>query len=141
MHNAPAVSYPVGRSSFAGRVMLLVWIIAAAGLAAWRMQVQASFVAVLVAGTVFVASGAFALRAWLRSPPGTLSWDGLAWTWSIASCAHSGTPQVALDAQRVMLLRWLGGSGRPQWLWLEKASRPTHWDDFRRAVYSRASPP
>jgi toxin CptA len=141
MHNAPAVSYPVGRSSFAGRLMILAWSFAVAGLVAWQMQVQASPVALALAVAILIASGASALRSWLRSPEGTLAWDGLGWTWSIDSGAQAGTPDVALDAQRVLLLRWLGGSGKPKWLWLERASRPARWDDLRRAVYSRASPP
>jgi toxin CptA len=141
MHNAPAVSYPAGRSSFAGGAMLLAWIFAGAGLVAWRMQVQAPAAALIAGGAVFVASGAFASRAWLRTPAGTVSWDGLGWTWTARSGAQPGTPEVALDVQRVMLLRWRGRSERPQWLWLEQETRPDHWDDFRRAVYSRASPP
>jgi hypothetical protein len=141
MHNAPAVSYPVGRSSFAGRLMLLAWMFSAAGLVVWRMQVQASPAALAAAVAALIASGTFALRSWLRSPIGTLAWDGLGWTWSIERGAQPGIPKVALDAQRVILLRWLGGSGKPEWLWLEQASRPARWDDLRRAVYSRASPP
>ena len=121
--------------------MLLAWFFAAAGLVAWGMQVQPSPAALAGASATLLASGLVAARSWLRSPAGSLAWDGLGWTWSIDAAAHAGTPEVALDAQRVLLLRWLGDSGKPQWLWLERGSRPGRWDDFRRAVYSRASPP
>lgn len=141
MHDAPAVSYPAGRSFVAGATMFLAWAAGCAGLVAWRVQAQATPVAFAAAAAVLMAGGIFAWRAWLRSPRGMLSWDGLGWTWAGASAAQPGAPEVALDAQRLMLLRWRGGAGAAQWLWLERRAQPARWDDLRRAVYSRASSP
>jgi toxin CptA len=140
MHNAPAVSYPVGRSPFALAAMTLAWLAGAVGIALWAVQAQVASASVVAASAVLAACGLIALRSWLRSPRGTIAWDGLCWTWTIASEAQSGTPEVALDAQRVLLLRCNGGR-RAQWLWLERGAQPARWNDLRRAVYSRASPP
>ena len=140
MHNAPAVSYPVGRSSFALAAMTVAWLAGAAGIALWSLQSQVRSAAAIAAVGVLLAAGLVALRTWLRSPRGTLSWDGLGWTWTTTADAQAGQPEVALDTQRVLLLRW-DGARRPEWLWLERAAQPARWNDLRRAVYSRASPP
>ena len=42
MHGAPSVSFPVGRSRFAGFALLAVWGAGAAGVAAWRLHVDAA---------------------------------------------------------------------------------------------------
>jgi toxin CptA len=140
MHGAPSVSYPVGRSRFAGAFIAAAWLFAAAGLALWASQVNPSTARMAGAGCVLVAAGAIGLRGWMRSPGGQLAWDGEGWRWLDAARAEGGEPFATLDLQRVLLLRWQpqGGSGR--WLWAERASQPSSWDDLRRAVYSRARP-
>jgi len=140
MHNAPAVSYPAGRSPLAGAVMLGAWLISAAGIALWIVQVRASLPVIAAACAATAACGAVAWLGWLRSPVGMLAWDGESWTWSTRDEMQAGSPEVALDAQRIVLLRWQGPAGRASWLWLERAGVPARWDDLRRAVYSRASP-
>jgi hypothetical protein len=144
MHNAPAVTYPAGRSFFAFAAMLAIWFLAAAGVALWSVQVQWTLLRMALAFAVLAATAAIALRSWLRTPAGTLSWDGLGWTWTGAKAeGDAGTPEVALDAQRLLLLRWWGSARHArhaQWLWLERSARPALWDDLRRAVYSRARP-
>lgn len=139
MHSAPSVSYPVGRSRFALLVAAVAWLAGAAGIVAWRLHVPASLLESLAVVAVVVAGGAIAWRAWARSPIGTLSWDGSAWTWS-AGAAETGSVQAVLDIQRVMLLRWEAGRVT-RWLWLERAMQPSRWDDVRRAVYSRVPKP
>jgi hypothetical protein len=140
MHNAPAVSYPAGRSRLAGAVMLAAWLAGVAGLAMWASQVQAAAAAFAAVWCAAVAVGGIAWRGWLRSPVGTLTWDGESWSWSAGAITQAGMPEVALDAQRLLLLRWNAPAGRTSWLWLERAGLPARWDDLRRAVYSRASP-
>ena len=140
MHSAPAVSYPVGRSRFALLLAAVAWLAGVAGVVAWRMQVPASLTESLVVAFAVVAGGAAAFHGWARSPTGTLSWDGADWTWSAAAGAEAGSVQAVLDIQRVMLLRWNAGRVT-RWLWLERAMRPSSWDDVRRAVYSRVPKP
>jgi len=139
MHGAPSVSYPVGRSRFAGAALLAAWCAGAAGVAAWRLHVEPAAPVLLAAVAAVLLPGALALRSWLRSPCGTLAWSGAEWTWTGAGTSESGTPEAVLDLQRRMLLRW-SAPGGIRWLWLERDARPAAWDDVRRAVYSRASP-
>jgi hypothetical protein len=139
MHNAPAVIYPAGRSFLAGAALLATWLAGASGFVLWSVQARASSVGIALASTAVLFGGAVALRGWLHSPVGALSWDGRDWTWTAGSTTETGTPEVALDVQRLLLLRWQGG-GHPAWLWLERSVHPALWDDLRRAVYSRAKP-
>ena len=137
MHNAPSVSYPVGRPLVAallagarwaaGAVATSVWMVGADG-PGWRQG--------LMAGLVIV-TGVFALLSWVRSPRGDLHWDGAGWT--APGCIRQGTLEVALDLQLLLLVRWRG-DGSSSWLWLERRRCPQRWPDLRRAVYSRANP-
>jgi hypothetical protein len=139
MHGAPAVSYPAGRSSWAGVAILGLWLAGAAGIVLWSVQARTSPGGVAIACALLATSGAIALGAWRRTPAGVLAWDGSSWTWAMDSVAQAGQPEVALDAQRLMLVRWQGEGG-VTWLWLERDRQPMRWDDLRRAVYSRATP-
>jgi toxin CptA len=139
MHSAPSVSYPVGRSLLAGVLLLLIWLLAAAGTGLWWAQVEAPGWRVAAAALVLVGSGLWAAWSWWHAARGSLAWDGECWNWSARGRAATGEPQVSLDLQRCLLLRWAGTNGR-DWLWLERRERADRWDDLRRAVYSRARP-
>ena len=140
MHSAPSVSYPVGRSAFAGRLLAGLGLLGLLAAAAWTLQSGfgwrqlAAFLAVL-------ASGTLAGDGWRRSARGVLSWDGAAWGWEQGDGRRPGRPELALDLQSRLLLRWRPEEGRALWFWLEQASDASHWDALRRAVYSRASAP
>lgn len=140
MHSAPSVSYPVGRSAFAGRLLACLGLLGLSAAAAWTLQSGfgwrqfAAFLAVL-------ASGTLAAGGWRRSPRGVLSWDGTAWGWEQGGLRRPGRPELALDLQSRLLLRWRPDEGRAHWFWLEQASDASHWHALRRAVYSRASAP
>jgi toxin CptA len=137
MHSAPSVSYPVGRSRFAGALLLGVWLLGAGACAAWRVAAPVSSGRSGVAVVVVVCAGLFAAWRWWHMPMGTLIWDQEQWGWSGGSAGLPAVPQVSLDLQDWLLLRWRPHSGS-RWLWLERASRPEQWADLRRAVYSRA---
>ena len=139
MHGAPSVSYPVGRSRFAGAALLLAWAAGAAGVATWRWQTDAAPAALVLAVAAVLLTGAFALRSWRRSPHGVLAWDGNAWTWASSAGTEAGEPETVLDLQRWVLVRWSPGVGT-RWLWLERDGQPAAWDALRRALYSRARP-
>jgi toxin CptA len=140
MHAPPSVSYPVGRSAFAGRLLAFVGLAALAATIAWSLQAPpgwrqlAGFAAVLTCGSL-------AWHGWRRSPAGILHWDGLGWSWEEGGAIAPGRPEPAVELQARLLLRWRGEDGRTRWLWLERASDTSHWDALRRAVYSRASTP
>ncbi|MCJ0764302.1 hypothetical protein [Variovorax terrae] len=140
MHSAPSVTYPVGRSRWAGRLALALWLAGAGAAALWLLQPGAAGWRQALALAAVLAAGAAALQAWRTAPQGELHWDGRQWLWS-----RRGGPQqpglvtVHLDLQRCLLLRLQILDGRVRWLWLEPSFQPGRWNDLRRAVYSRAS--
>jgi toxin CptA len=138
MHNAPSVSYPVGRSRFAAALLLAAWLLSLAAAGFWWLQAPDRWrLGAMLAA--LAAAGAFAAWSWRRAPSGTLSWDGEAWNWSPVPDGRAGELEVGVDLQAWLLLRWKAGSAS-QWLWLARSSRAERWDDLRRAVYSRARP-
>src|SRR3954453_11442478 len=105
MHNAPSVSYPVGRSRFSGTLLLLVWLGGMVACALWWHTSLLTSWRLASSGVGLLGTGLFALRRWVRSPAGLLAWDQEGWCWSEAG--HSrGTVEVTLDLQSYMLLRW-----------------------------------
>jgi hypothetical protein len=138
MHAAPSVSYPVARSAFAGRVSAAIALLGLLVAGGWTLQSGfgwrqgAALAAVL-------AAAALAWQGWLRSPRGVLRWDGLAWAWEEGGALALGRPELALDLQSRLLLRWRAEGGGTRWFWIERDAAPSHWEALRRAVYSRAS--
>jgi len=147
MHAAPSVSYPVGRSVFAGALVLALALAGLAAALAWTLQTHAPGWRHVLAFACVVGAGAFAAVAWRRSPAGRLHWTGTDWLWEEGEGGAAGAAPVsgqalpALDLQARMLLRWRGEGAIVRWLWVERASDPSHWGALRRAVYSRASAP
>ena len=140
MNAAPSVSYPVGRSPFAAWVTTLLGLAGLAAAAAWTVQSPVFTWRQALAFAASLACGSLAVAAWLRSPTGTLRWDGAGWSWEEGGTVDAGRPDVALDLQSRLLLKWQGEGGATRWLWLESKSDLSHWDALRRAVYSRARP-
>ena len=137
MHNAPSVTYPVGRSRFSAAVLSVLWSLGAVATALGGLQAPAPAWRWGAAAALLALAGLLAVRSWRRQPCGLLAWDGQDWSWMVAGDLEAGVPEVCLDLQRRMLVRWVG-DGAIRWLWLEQAGSPAHWDDLRRAVYSRA---
>ena len=139
MHDAPSVSYPVGRSRWAGALAASLWLAGLAGTLLWSAQPQLAFWRLALAWGAVAAAGLIALRACWRAPRGVLAWDGAGWTWAPHGAgAETGELQVALDLQHLLLVHWRA-SGARRWFWLERAGGE-RWDELRRAVYSRARP-
>ena len=139
MHAAPSVTYPVGRSRFAGRLLLGAWLAGLAACAFWWLVAQAPGWRLAVAAFAVAMAGLVACRLWWRSPAGELRWDGVEWLWCGAEREEASAPEVALDLQSHMLVRCQCGQAS-RWLWLERSRGAHRWDDLRRAVYSRARP-
>ncbi len=140
MHGAPSVTYPVGRSRGATRILVVLWALGAlcAGASCYLFDSVGWRHVLLVASVLFagIAAG-FGLR---HDAAGVLHFDGLCW--SLTGGPGSGGTQdarvsVALDFQSLMLL-YLSEPGRGRrWIWIEQRAMPERWRDLRRAVYSR----
>jgi hypothetical protein len=141
MHAAPSVSYPVGRSAFAGALLALL---AAAGLGAvlaFTLQSRADGWRHAAAWIALAAGVLLAGATWLRSARGVLHWDAPGWRWEEGAASQAGQAELVLDLQARVLMRWHAEGGPARWLWLERTSAPSHWEALRRAVYSRATAP
>jgi toxin CptA len=140
MHAAPSVIYPVGRSPFAGWLYAALAFGGLLAAVAWSVQSAFGWRQGVALAAVF-ACGALALCSWRHSPTGALRWDGVGWSWEEGASLQAGQPEIALDLQSRLLLRWVRQDGAPRWFWVERASDASHWEALRRAVYSRASAP
>jgi toxin CptA len=136
MHSAPAVSFPVGSSRAARRLLFILWLAGALGaaLSVGDLDVRVF----LLLGSVLLAGGV-AWRFGGHRQVGLLRFDGQYWSWSGRGAPQAAAgAQVGLDLQGLMLIR-LVEPGRPErWLWLERRTDPSRWTALRRAVYSRA---
>jgi len=139
MHNAPSVTYPVGRFFWSTAIPLGAWSLGVICSALWTLESAAQGWRLAVIWTAAGATGLGMLHMWLRAAVGSLSWSGTQWCWmSRPGTAHPGAVHVVLDLQHCLLLSWSGpGAG---WIWVERSAAPMHWDALRRAVYSRANP-
>ena len=142
MHNAPPVTYPLGRSHFQGFAVLGLWLAGVGVLALWWRAAPAADWRLWSALAVVLAAGVAAGWAWLHSPVGQLRWDGQDWRRESLGY-QSGTPVrelvVALDFQRVMLLRLENQDHATLWLWAGRSAQPERWLDLRRAVHAQHS--
>ena len=141
MHNAPSVSYPVGRCAFQRWLFIGFAVLASSVLSAWALNLGLSIV-----WSIAVAAAALGVLLGWRAlgQAGMLTWDGQVW------CLHDqglgfqdalGEVSVVLNVQKALLLRWQPASdtlhAKPQWLWLGLQSSDNRWQDLRRAVYQR----
>ena len=76
-----------------------------------------------------------AVRAWRRTPIGTLEWDGNAWRWSAWPQDETCQIQWTLALPGFSVLRLSAGNGCVQWLMTGPAmERQAQWAAFRRAL-------
>ena len=141
MHNAPSVSYPVGRCALQRQLYLFLLLATLAVLSAWALNqgVTRVWCAAALLAMVGGVLGAFSLRFFA-----TLSWSGQRW------CLHDqsgkkpdelGEVEVILDTQKTLLLRWQPTSDKLPtsfvWLWLGAELSSSRWQELRCAVYQR----
>jgi hypothetical protein len=143
MHNAPPVTYPLGRSHFQGLALLGLWLAGVGVLTLWWRVAPVADWRLWTALAVVLAAGVAAGWAWLHSPVGQLCWDGQDWRWE-SQGYQAGTPVrdlvVALDLQRTLLLRLENQDHATLWLWAGRSTQPERWLDLRRAVHSQHRP-
>jgi len=141
MHNAPSVSYPLGRCAFQRWIYAFFVALTSVVLFAWAFN-QGLTVVWGVAAMSTVLGACLGWRALGQS--GTLTWDGQVWCLQTQGSGHEdtlGEVSVVLDVQKALLLRWQPASdtlnGKLLWLWLGSEVASHHWQDLRRAVYQR----
>lgn len=140
MHNAPAVSYPVGRSFVREACLLLPWLLAGLVCAVWALQSE-QFYAAHGLGLLLWLSGAWLVQAELRRPTeGLLAWDGQSWVWEAGGRRYVGALRLRLDWQQGVVLEFRPLDGPGVWLWIERGMAPRLWDGLRRALYAPAAP-
>ena len=155
MHNPPAVSFPVGRSSIQAWFLSLAWLAGAAACGYWGSAMEVTgwrhslaLAAPLGAGVVACASWA----GWKRHIDGILCWDGFCWRLEMPAVARAMAPAptpelipplsltgdvaVHLDFQSFLLLSLRLESGGVRWLWLDQSADLALWQALRRAVHS-----
>ncbi|AMM25539.1 hypothetical protein [Variovorax sp. PAMC 28711] len=138
MHSAPSVTYPVGRSRYATRLLALIWAAGAccAGAACYSLDHVGWRGLLLVASTVL--AGAAALGSLIKAPVANLAFDGQRWSLSGEPSQQIADAIVVLDFQVLLLVRLDVPRASARWLWLERRAQPAIWHDVRRALYSRA---
>ena len=137
MDNAPAVSYPVGRSRFQAWLVLGVLAAGASSLAVWTMQSEPPGGRHWAAAGLWLVSACVATGAWFRTPAGLLTWDGKTWAWTSGAHTRQVTLSTILDNQSVLLLLARSPDAPARWFWLEQQTAPRRWLTLRRAVFAR----
>lgn len=138
MHSAPAVSYPVGRSSVRTICLLLPWFSAGLVCAAWILPSDQFSAAHGLALILWLCAAGLVYAELRRQAEGLLGWDGQSWSWEAQGRRHVGTLRARLDWQRGLLLEFHPWDGRGFWIWPERRMAPLIWDGLRRAVYAPA---
>lgn len=136
MYNAPAVSYPVGRSRFHAGLLAAILAAGVSSLAVWVMQSDHAGSRHLAATGLWLVTASVAIWAWLRTPAGQLTWDTKAWLWTSSETARQANVSAVLDSQIVLLLYLRLPAQLPIWLWVEQRTAPTRWLALRRAVFA-----
>jgi toxin CptA len=138
-HNAPSVTYPLGRSHWQALVLLAFWLAALLLVGVWTLASQELGWRQAAGGISLVGAGWAARHGWKNAAVGQLTWDGQVWRWE-GPGYQAGVAEyallVALDFQKVMLLRLENQAHAKLWLWAERGALPERWLDLRRAVYS-----
>lgn len=139
MHNAPAVSFPVGRSPFQGGLLGLLIGLGFFAVVIWTFESENPDWRHCMAACSCVVISVWVGWSWWRTAIGSFSWDGVAWHWTVGTQSVRVLPETVLDLQSTLLLRLHVDENRGiAWVWLDRASGPSRWMALRRAIYCRA---
>ena len=139
MHDAPSVSYPVGRSRSADRLLSIVWTCGVCCVAAACYRFDSADWRVGLLALSIIGAGAAAWRSTLRRTASVeLSFDGRHWSLAGSSGLGAAGAKAALDFQSSLLVCLTDADRSRRWVWLDRSTLPERWQDLRRAVYSRA---
>jgi hypothetical protein len=141
MHRAPAASFTVQRSRWHLRVIFILWGVSGGALLLLCLH-QPDLVALAAAFALWLALGAFAFRAWQKSPMGRLQWDGEVWHWVSGDTVFECHPAWVFDFQRLMLLVVRLTPRGQIYVWLERPSpSDLSWHALRRAIVTSQRKP
>jgi toxin CptA len=139
MHGAPSVSYPVGRSRSADRLLSIIWTCGACCVAAACYRFDGADWRVGLLALSVIGAGAAAWRSALRrTASAELSFDGRHGSLAGAAGVRAAGIKVALDFQSSLLVCLTDARRAQRWVWLDRSTLPERWQDLRCAVYSRA---
>lgn len=143
---SPAVRFPMRRSPLLHKLWLLVVVASALLVLLWLWQGAGHGTERWMRGSLGVALWLLCTfcgwRGLVAVPQGALHWTGRCWQWEADGQTHllSGSPQVILDLQNVLVLRFQHvGKGALRCV-LQRDCEPLTWTELRRAVYSSAHP-
>ncbi len=137
MHNAPSVTYPLGRSRFQACLLGGYAAVAVAAFALWWHRTSLSDWRLLCFALLTLTLWSWAVGNWWRSPGGRLCWDGQSWCWHSSGVSVCGALRARMDLQFCLLLSLNTGAAKSVWLWAERAADAQRWRDFRCAVFAR----
>jgi hypothetical protein len=141
MYNAPAVSFPVGRSRFQMAVTLAVALAGAVAQGAWWLVSVTNGRAHVLGLLLWLVFCGWAVWRDRHTPQAQLAWDGQEWRLQAGGLSPIVTPQVILDAQHSLLLCLRPATGLAVWVWPAQHAQPERWLALRRALFNPASPP
>jgi len=139
MYNAPAVTYPVGRSRFQAGVTLAVVLAGGVAQAVWWLQSAVHGAGHVVGAVLWLASCGWVIWYGLRTPQAQLVWDGQAWSLCAGMTSQLVVPTVIIDMQHSLLLCLRPASGAASWVWPAQRSHPVRWLSLRRALFNPAA--
>jgi toxin CptA len=141
MYNAPAVTYPVGRSHFQSGLTLAVGLAGALAQGAWWLLSDAPGPVHGLGWLLWLVFCSWALWRVLRTPQLQLVWDGQEWRLQAGASNPLVTPQVILDVQHGLLLCLRPETGRALWVWPAQQTQPERWLALRRALFNPGARP
>ena len=139
MHNAPAVSYPVGRSHFQKVLLLAVVLAGAFTQIAWWLLSLGHGAGHGLGFLLWLVFGVWAFWAVWHTPQRQLVWDGQDWRLHSGALSQLVTPRVILDSQHSMLVYLRPHTGLSEWVWPEQKMQPERWLALRRALFNPVS--
>jgi hypothetical protein len=141
MYNAPAVTYPVGRSHFQISLTLAVVLAGAVAQGAWWLSSPTHGAGHGLGWVLCLVFGAWSVWRGRHPPKVQLAWDGRDWRLQAGASSPPVRPQVILDVQHHLLLCLRPETGFAVWVWPAQGTQPERWLALRRALFHPASHP
>ncbi|MDD2917468.1 hypothetical protein [Rhodoferax sp.] len=141
MYNAPAVTYPVGRSRFQTGLTMAIVLAGGVAQAAWWLLSTAHSAGHLLGLSLWLVAGSWALWCLSQTVLAQLVWDGRDWSWCSGKTHQVVVPQVIVDTQHSLLLCLHPATGATKWAWPAQQAQPERWLALRRALFNPSAEP
>jgi len=142
MHNAPSVTYPVGRSRKARSIEVALLAAGALAVALFCLQVQGALWQKAALALSWGTAMAAVVLARRLPAVAQAQWEAPAWTLTGTrgeAILGAAQARVHLDLQGLVLAQLSDDSGASRWLWFERAADPARWLAVRRALHAQSS--